>query len=152
MEARQTSKLQYRRPLFDVELYRCPRIFAPPYIFAPRGAKFLGISPPPEGENPRPPFRNFTFSLRFSSSVQNFALPNSCTDNYYMALIVWNQYQFKIVKTELEITTDHRSMIGKELLMIAEKQGFGFQPEKSRESHDCRSPWSGTLGTLFQAL
>jgi hypothetical protein len=31
-------------------------------------------------------------------------------------------------------------MIGKELLMIAEKQGFGFQPEKSRKSHDCRSP------------
>jgi hypothetical protein len=55
-----------------------------------------------------------------------------------MALVISNQYLFKIVKTELEITADHRSMIGKELLMSAETQGF--QPEKSRESHDCRSP------------
>jgi hypothetical protein len=43
-----------------------------------------------------------------------------------MALIISNQYQFKIVKTELEITTDHRSMIGMELLMIGGKAGFRF--------------------------
>jgi hypothetical protein len=43
-----------------------------------------------------------------------------------MALIIRNQYQFKIVKTELEITTDHLSMIGKELLMIGGKAGFRF--------------------------
>jgi hypothetical protein len=49
-----------------------------------------------------------------------------------MALVILNQYQFKIVKTELEITADHRSMIGKKLLMIGGKAGW--------ESHDCRSP------------
>jgi hypothetical protein len=46
-------------------------------------------------------------------------------DNYYMGWVIWNQYQFKIVKTELEITADHRSMIGKKLLMIGGgKAGF----------------------------
>jgi hypothetical protein len=50
----------------------------------------------------------------------------------------------------LEITTDHQSIISKKLLMISGKAGFPTW--KSRESHACRSPWSGTLGTLFQAL
>jgi hypothetical protein len=35
-------------------IFRCPRIFAPPpHIFAPQGVKFLGISTPQGGENPR---------------------------------------------------------------------------------------------------
>jgi hypothetical protein len=42
------------------------------------------------------------------------------------------------------------SPIGKKLLMIGRKTGFPIS--KNRESHDCRSPWSGTLGTLYQAL
>ena len=79
---------------------RCHRIFAPlhfcppggrnsqEYRPPPRGAKILGILPPP--------FRNFTFSLGFSSSVQNFALPNSCTDNYYMALIKIKEFGFYV--------------------------------------------------------
>ena len=43
-----------------------------------------------------------------------------------------------------------RSLIGKKFLMIGGKAGFPTR--KRRENHDCRSSWSGTLGTLLEAL
>ena len=58
----------------------------PPLISPPGGGGALGISPP---IRKFAPFRNLTFSLGFSSSVQNFALPITVAwDNYYMALII----------------------------------------------------------------
>jgi hypothetical protein len=65
-------------------------------------------------------------------------------DNYYKGLVIWNQHQFKIVKID-RAWNNNRSMIGG-------KAGFRFPTWKKQgiESHDCRSPSSGTLRTLFQ--
>jgi hypothetical protein len=50
--------------------------------------------------------------------------------------------------SRLEIAADQWS--GKKLHMIGGKAEFPTW--KKQGSHDCRSPWSGTLGTLFQGL
>ena len=39
-----------------------------------------------------------------------------------------------------------------EIVHGRQKRRVFSQEKKHRESHDCRSPWSGTFGSLFQAL
>ena len=52
----------------------------------------------------------------------------------------------ELPNARLEVTANH--LLARYCLWV-EKQGF--KPEK-QGNHDCQSPWSGTLGTLFQAL